>query len=139
VHHRIVEQVLANLDDERARYFGLIFQMLEHDPRAKPNPNVLYTVLKETVPMIPPYLEATDFLNLLFAFIHENEQKLTAIMFSGQFVTDPGIVRKVTDQFVNQVVAMTFDMHSQGQIKTGEPTVRRYSWPYENADFPFAD
>lgn len=127
------------MDDERARYFGLIFQMLEHDPRAKVTPNILYTVLKETVPLIPPYLDAADFLNVLFAFVQENQRAITTIMFSSDFITDPKCMRKVTDSLVNKIVDLTFEMHDQGRIKTGEPTVRRYAWPMDNADFPFAD
>ena len=47
-----------------------------------------------------------------------HQQKITAIMFSAEFINDPPVIRKITDEFVNKVVAMTFDMHNRGRLKS---------------------
>jgi|TARA_B100000315_G_scaffold260369_1_gene321191 hypothetical protein len=139
MHQKIIQDVIDNLGEERAKYFGAILASLEHDTRTQLVPNLLYAVLKEVVAVVPPYLPANDFINLLFAFVGDNSQKLTSVMFSSQYVTDSSVLQSVTNEFVEKVIETTYQLHQQGAIEIGERKVRSYSWPYENADFPFAD
>ena len=139
MHQKIIQDVVANLDEERSSYFGLILSSLEYDSRTQIMPNLLYAVLKEVVAVAPPYLPANDFINLLFSFVGENSSQITAKMYSTQYVTDSSVLQSVTNKFVDTIVEQTYEMHQAGTIETGEKKVRSYSWPYDNADFPFAD
>jgi hypothetical protein len=139
MHQRIIKDVLAKLDDERSRYFSNIFNNLTYDDRAQLNPNLLYAVIKEVAALVPPYLPPKDFINRLFRFIDDNSKPITTLMFSAAYVTDSTVLRSVTDEFVEEVAEATYKMHQDGTLETGEKKVRSYSWPYENANFPFAD
>jgi hypothetical protein len=139
MHQKIVKDVVANLDEERSKYFGIILNALEHDSRTNLAPNLLYAVLKEVVALVPPYMPSNEFINLLFGFVGTNSQKITSVMFSSPYVTDSSVLRSVTNDFVDQVVEKTLKLHQSGEIETDEKKVRSYSWPYDNADFPFAD
>jgi hypothetical protein len=139
MHDKIIKDVVENLDDERSKYFGIVLSSLQHDSRTQLVPNLLYTVLKEVVAVVPPYLPPNDFINMLFGFVGDNSQKIAAVMYSSQYITDPSVLQTVTNEFVGKVTDMTYQLHQQGDIDTGERKVRSYSWPYENADFPFAD
>ena len=139
MHQKIIQDVVNNLDDERTKYFGIILASLEHDPRTQLVPNLVYAVLKEVMAVIPPYLPSNEFLNMLFEFVGDNAQKITSVIYSNRYVTDSSVLQFVTNEFVDNVIEMTYHLHQKGQIETGERSVRRYSWPYENADFPFAD
>jgi hypothetical protein len=66
-------------------------------------PNLLYTVLKEVVAVVPPYLPPNDFINMLFGFVGDNSQKITAVMYSSQYITDPSVLQTVTNEFVGKV------------------------------------
>jgi hypothetical protein len=139
MHQKIIKDVVANLDEERSKYFGIILNALEHDSRTNLAPNLLYAVLKEVVALVPPYMPSNEFINLLFGFVGTNSQKITSVMFSSPYVTDSSVLRSVTNDFVDQVIEKTLQLHQAGEIETDEKKVRSYSWPYDNADFPFAD
>ncbi|MBT3991682.1 MAG: hypothetical protein HON14_07740 [Rhodospirillaceae bacterium] len=139
MHQKIIKDVVSNLDEERSKYFGIVLNTLANDSRAQLAPNLVYAVLKEVVALVPPYLPSNDFINMLFGFVGDNAQKITAVMYSHQYVTDSLVLQMVTNDFVDQVIEMTYQMHQEGAIETGEKKVRSYSWPYDNADFPFAD
>ena len=139
MHQKIIQDVINNLDDERTKYFGIILASLEHDSRTQLVPNLVYAVLKEVMTVVPPYLPANEFVNLLFRFVGDNSQKITSVIYSSQYVTDSSVLQFVTNEFVDNVIETTYQLHQKGEIDTGERKVRSYSWPYENADFPFAD
>jgi len=139
MHQKIIEDVVANLDEERSKYFGVILSALEQDSRTKLVPNLLYAVLKEVVTLVPPYMAPNEFIDMLFEFVSANSQKITTVMFSSPYVTDSSVLRPVTNNFVDQVIEKILQLHQQGEIETGEKKVRSYSWPYDNVDFPFAD
>ena len=54
MHDKIIKDVVENLDDERSKYFGIVLSSLQHDSRTQLVPNLLYTVLKEVVAVMPP-------------------------------------------------------------------------------------
>jgi len=139
VHQKIIQDVINNLDDERTKYFGVVLASLEHDSRTQLVPNLVYAVLKEVMTVVPPYLQSNEFINLLFGFVGDKAQKLTSVIYSSQYVTDSSVLQCVTNEFVDKIIETTYQMHQQGEIETGEKKVLSYSWPYDNADFPFAD
>ena len=139
MHQKIVDSILKGLKEDRSEYFTDFFRYLEFDKRLQASPNIVYAILKETVPLIPPYLPFTELSNMLFQFVAENGEELQALMYSREYITDSSVLRKATNKFVDRVATVTLDQFKDGKISSGEPSVRHYGPPYDNVDFPFAD
>jgi hypothetical protein len=139
MHQQIVQSALAALDRDRAKYFADVMPLLEMDSRTQAEPNLIYAVLKETMHLIPPYLPRAEFVDLLHTYVHQNRDALNFVLYSAAYVTNSQVLAETAMPFVQDVVSKTFDLHEDGTIETGEPSVRRYGWPYENVDFPYAD
>ena len=139
LHRKILEPVLASLDGERASYFHSIVEKLEADPRADRAPNLIYLVLKETVPILPIYLEADKLIGLLLEFVSVNRGELNKVLYSREYINDPNCINKVTNKFVTEILSSTLKKYDDGEINTGEQSVYRVSWPYTDVDFPFSD
>jgi hypothetical protein len=130
---------LAALDDYRAKYFADVMPLLEMDSRTKAEPNLIYAVLKETMHLIPPYLPRAEFVDLLHPYVRENRESLNFLLFSSAYIISSQVLAEFAMVFVQDVVSKTSDLHESGDYERGEPTVRRYGWPYENVDFPHAE
>lgn len=139
LHRKIIDPLLATLDGERASYFQKIVEKLEEDPRTERAPNLIYLVLKQTIPYLPIYLEPPLLIGQLMLFVHDKRGELNRVLYSREYVNDPHCIKKVTDKFVAQVLASTLEQYEEGQIETGEKKVYRVSWPYSEVEFPFSD
>ena len=139
LHRKILEPILADLDGERAAYFYKIVEKIEKDPRAERTPNLIYLVLKETVPFLPTYLDPDLLIQNLLTFVHDNKQAMNQTLYSREYVGNPSIIRKFTDKFVTEVLESTLEKFDDGKIDTGEKKVYRVSWPYDDVEFPFVD
>ena len=134
MHKRIVETVLARLDEEKAGYFNAIVSRLEEDPRIERFPNIIFLVLKETMELVPAYLDKGEFIDALIDFCKANLSGLRGKIYNKEFVYDSACMREITGQFVNIIVDLTLQKHQQGEIDGGDPSVQRYTWPYRASD-----
>ncbi len=139
MHQQLVDSILKNLKGDRSLYFSDFFRALEGDKRSQNSPNIVYAVMKETVPLIPPYLPAAELIDMLFKFVAENGEELQTIMYSREYVTDNSVLHKITNKFIERVATLAIDRYNDGNLDTGEPSKRHYGPPYDNVDFPFAD
>lgn len=53
VHRKIVNPVLAKLNGDRAEFFNGLVDRIERDSRIETAPNLVFLVLKETIPYLP--------------------------------------------------------------------------------------
>lgn len=134
MHRRIVQHVLESLDSHRAGYFFDVVSKLEEDPRTGRFPNFVYLLLKETMSLLPAYLDKNEFLDMLFAFVERNQWKMRKHMFGPEFIYNPAVLKQVTNDFVTEVVERTLEHYEEGAIDTGEPSVIRLTWPYSDED-----
>lgn len=128
---KIIETALSRLDGERAAYFGDVARRLEEDPRAQPNANIVYTVLKDVMAELPIYLDKGELIDLLLKFTGDNYQRIRQIMFDREFVHDPASIRAVTGDFILQVVDMSLEKNDTGEQPHG---VHKLTWPYRETD-----
>lgn len=134
MHRRIVEPVLENLDKDRAGYFVDIVTRAEEDPRTQHYPNLVFQLLRETIPLLPSYLEKTEFLDAMYLFLQKNQGAMKRKMFSPEYARRPEILQEVTGHFVNAIVDRTLAQYDEGDIDTGELTHMKYTWPYRAED-----
>lgn len=139
VHKRIAERVLDGLKEEKATYFSDIIHDVSEDPRTVEIPNVVFMVLRNTIPLLPTYLPKQELIDRLFGFIESHMADLNRSLFSKEFVTNERVLREVTDLFVEEIVMVALQRYEKGELDSGEVRVHRVSWPYNKIDFPFED
>ncbi|MFC1673754.1 hypothetical protein ACFL12_06350 [Pseudomonadota bacterium] len=134
MHRRIINPVLEELNSERAGYFTEVVTKIEEDPRTERFPNYVYTLLKETLPLLPTYLDKAEFIDLLFEFVTDNYAVMKRIMFDKAYIYDQSVLKDVTNDFVTKIVDRTLEHYEQGDIDTGEQDIRKFTWPYRAED-----
>lgn len=134
MHRRMIDPVLESLDNERAGYFADVVTKVEADPRTERFPNTVYTLLKETMPLLPTYLDKAEFLDALFAFVTANHAVMERKMFDKAYIYDQSVVKEVTNDFVTKVVDLTLEHYEKGDLETGEQAVQKFTWPYRAED-----
>lgn len=139
VHKRIAERVLDGLKDEKATYFSDIIHDVAEDVRTNEIPNIVFMVLRNTIPLLPTYLPKQELIERLFGFIETHMADLKRSLFSKEFVTNELVLREVTDLFVEEIVTVALHRYQKGELDSGEVRVHRVSWPYDEIDFPFED
>ncbi len=142
IHRKIVEARLADLGDTAAAYFSDIVDKLDADPRTERLPNLVFVVLRETLPFLPTFLPAGDFIDELFAFVNANRQRLNETIYDRAYVENPETLRGVTDLFVGAVLKTTFEKYARGEIEVARPKEYRFSSHYDERDeveFPYSD
>ena len=134
MHRRIITPVLDSLDGNRAAYFSAVVDKLEADPRTQAYPNIVYLLLKETMAELPAYLDKSDFIDALFAFVARHHGEMEEIVFDRDYIYDPSHLKDATNAFIVEIVELTMQHYEAGTIDTGEPLVQRFTWPYRAED-----
>lgn len=134
MHRRIITPALERLDGERAAYFAAVIEKVESDPRTQAYPNIVFVLLKETLEALPAYLDKGEFIEALFAFLDRNHARMETVLFDRDYIYDPSLIKDVTDAFVAEIVALTLKHYDAGDLDTGEPDVRKFTWPYRAED-----
>lgn len=139
LHRKIVDDAIAHLPKEKASYFAGIAQRLEEDPRTQATPNLVFLVLKETLPMLPTNLSEGEFVDLLLGFVARNRRVLNSMIFDRRFIENPSFLRQITNDLVGEVVGRTLDLYRDGRIESGEQSFYRVTFPSGEGDFPYVD
>ena len=134
MHRRIINNVIDDMDSERAGYFLDVVDKIDKDPRTDRIPNYVYLLLKETMPLLPTYLDKREFIDALFDFITDNYSIMKCKIFDKEYVYDQSVVKTVTNDFVIKVVNITLQHYETGDINTGEKNILKFSWPYRKED-----
>ena len=143
VHRKIIDPVLKNLGPSRADYFNRLVDRVEHDPRTETVPNLVYLVLRETIPYLPADLPQEELADRLLDFVIGSQGWLNRVIHDRRFIEDPGRLAEVTKEFVLQVLALAMDQHQVNEIqaaKVRQAKTCRFSYPEgDEDDFPYRD
>lgn len=139
MHRQIVNSVLEEMDGERAKYFSDMVAMIENDPRTDRIPNYVYLLLKETMPLLPTYLDKREFIDAMFDFIADNYSMMKRKLFDKEYIYDQSVVKTVTNDFVVKIVDLTLQHNETGDIDTGEKVGLKFTWPYRAEDLTDPD
>lgn len=144
VHRKIVNSVLAKLSGDRAQFFNGLVDRVERDSRIEASPNLVFLVLKETIPYLPTYLPENELADRLFAFVADNQARLNRVIHDRRDGKDPGGLAEVTKEFVLQTLSFTLETPQVNEIQEEkiseeEENTYRFSWPELDTDFPYGD
>ena len=116
VHRKIIDPVLKNLGPSRADYFNRLVDRVERDPRTETVPNLVYLVLRETIPYLPADLPQEELADRLLDFVIGSQGRLNRVIPDRRFIDDPGRLAEVIKEFVLQVLALAMDQHQVNEI-----------------------
>ncbi len=143
VHRKIIDPVLSKLGQDRAGYFNRLVDRVERDRRTETVPNLVYLVLRETIPYLPADFPQEDLVDRLYVFVAGNQTRLNRVIHDRRYVEDPGRLAGVTKEFVLQVLASAMDQHQVNEIqaeKVRQAMTYRFSYPEgDEDDFPYRD
>lgn len=142
MHRKIVNSALAKLNGARAEFFNGFIDRVEGDSRIQAAPNLVFLVLKETIPYLPSYLPENELADRLFAFVADNQARLNRVIHDRRYVEDPGCLAEVTKEFVLQTLSSALETNQVNEIqkeKILEANTYRFSWPEMDTDFPYRD
>ncbi len=144
VHRRIVNPALAGLVGERAVYFSSLADRVEKDKRSEAVSNLVFSVLKETIPYLPTDIAEADLIDRLFAFVMDNQTRLNTILFDPEYLTNPSLFSEATKDFVLKVLGSALERHEIEEIRKAKVRAAktyRFSWPGYEPDqaFPYGD
>lgn len=139
MHRRIINNVLEGMDSERAKYFLDVADKIDTDSRTDRFSNYVYLLLKETMPLLPTYLDKREFIDTLFDFVVDNHSLMQCKIFDEEYIYDQSVVKSVTNDFVVKVVDLTLQHHENGDIDTGERAGLKFTWPYRAEDLVDSD
>ncbi len=140
MHRRLINPTLAALSSDRARYFCALVDLVERDPRTENLSNLLYLVLKETIPYLSINLPDSDLAKKLFVYVGANRARLNKILFDPQYLENPTMFSNVTKEFVLTVLTSTLVRHEIEEAEAAKQRAAdtyRFSWPDYNSDNPF--
>lgn len=127
------------MDETHAAYFGRVVDRLEQDPRTEIYPNLPILVLKETVDILPIYLDPTEFVNHLFEFIEKEKNTLSRVIHSAQYVADNAVLASYCSAFVENIIRDTLENVDDMSPDSKGKSVYRLKWPIHPEDFPYVD
>ena len=139
MHKQIIVKALAQLDPDRATYFGTVASKLEEDARIENIANLVFVVLKDVMAELPIYLDEKELINQLIEFTDKNYQQLKAALYDPKFIHDPASMRSVTGVFVHQIVRISLQKYDNGEVDEERLSVHKYTWPYRETDIADPD
>ena len=143
MHRRLVNPTLATFNGDRAQYFCGLVDLIERDPRTETMPNLVYLVLRETIPYLPADLPQEELADRLLDFVIGSQGRLNRVIHNCWFIKDPGWLPEVTKEFVLQVLASDMGKHQVNEIqaaKVRQAKTYRFSYPEgDEDDFPYRD
>jgi hypothetical protein len=104
VHRRIVNPALAELTGERAVYFSSLADRVDQDKRSEAVSNLVFMVLKKTIPYLPADFAEADLIDRLLVFVMDNRKRLNKILFDPAYLENPSLFSEATKDFVLQVL-----------------------------------
>lgn len=144
VHRRLVNPALAGLAGERAVYFSSLADRVEKDRRSEAVSNLVFMVLKETIPYLPTDIAEADLIDRLFAFVTDNQTRLNNVLFDPEYLKNPSLFSEATKDFVLQVLGSALERNEIEEIRKAKvraANTYRFSWPDYDPDqaFPYED
>jgi len=127
------------MDERRAAYFGRVVDRLEQDPRTDLYPNLPILVLKETLDLLPPYIEPDALINHLFHFIEKEKDTLSRVIYDARYVADNTILAPHCIPFIESVIRDTLVNVDPSDQDDESRSQYRLEWPIKPDDFPYSD
>ncbi len=139
LHKRIISTVITRMDERRAAYFGRVVDRLEQDLRTDLYPNLPILVLKETVEVLPTYLDPGIVVNHLFQFLNTDKDILTRVIHGAQYTADNTVLAPYCASFVENIIRDTLSSVDATEEDNNGRTEYHLAWPIAPDDFPYAD
>lgn len=139
LHKRIIATVITRMDETRAAYFGRVIDRLEHDQRMDIYPNLAVLVLKETIEILPTYIDPETLTDHLFHFLAEEKDTLLQVVHGVPYMANNAVLAPYCSAFVENVIRVTLETVDGVEEDNEGRTEYRLGWPITPDAFPYVD
>ncbi len=140
-HRQVLNSALSGLPAEKAGYFTELGAFIDETPLFEPQRHWMFLILASGLELIPPVLDKRTVAAELFAFVKKRLGSIQKAAYSQDFILKNGApIADLATEFASIVSAAAMEAVRDGTIKSDEPDVIVYRWPYDNVDsFPYED
>ncbi len=140
-HGQILKSALTGLPVERAGYFTELAAYIEETPLYETNRHWMFLLLSKGCELIPPVLPKEAMAADLSDFITKHLLAVQKAAYSPDYILNNGApIAELAMEFSGQVSEKALEAYKDGRLKSDEPEVIVYRWPYDDATaFPYAD
>ncbi len=139
MHKRLLSPVLDRLQGERRHFIAEIGDALDADPRIENQANLIFYVLAKAAPFLPLLLPKDEIIGYLLVFVERNRHRLIQTMFDPAVIADGEVALPIVGEFVAEMALRVLKRYDRGDLSEQGGQVYRLKWPFDPADFPYAD
>lgn len=140
-HQQVLKSALAGLPAEKAGYFVELGAFIDETPAFEEYKHWMFLLLAKGCELIPPVLEKKVMAAELSGFVRQRIVRIQQAAYSRDYILSNGApIAEIATEFASMVSETALKAYSEGKLKSDEPEVIVYRWPYDDVDaFPYED
>lgn len=140
-HQQVLKSALAGLPAEKAGYFIELGTFIEETSTFDSYKHWMFLLLAKGCELIPPVLEKKAMAAELSRFVQQRMGRIQQAAYSRDYILNNGApIAELATEFASQVSESALQAYKDGTLKSDEPEVIVYRWPFTDVDaFPYED
>lgn len=140
-HQQVLKSALAGLPAEKAGYFTELGTFIDETPVFESYKHWMFLLLAKGCELIPPVLEKKAMAAELSKFVTQRMVRIQQAAYSRDYILHNGApIAELATEFASQVSETALQAYKDGKLKSDEPEVIVYRWPFDDVDaFPYED
>ena len=140
-HQQVLKSALAGLTAEKAGYFIELGSFIDETAAFDEYKHWMFLLLAKGCEVIPPVLEKKTMAAELSKFVKLRITRIQQAAYSREYVLQHGApIAELATEFAGMVSVTALEAYKEGKLKSDEPEVIVYRWPFDDVDaFPYED
>jgi len=140
-HQQVLKSALAGLPAEKASYFIELGSFIDETAAFEEYKHWMFLLLAKGCDLIPPVLEKQTMAAELSKFVTQRMMRIQQAAYSREYVLNNGApIADIAIEFASQVSETALQAYKEGKLKSDEPEIIVYRWPFNDIDeFPYED
>lgn len=140
-HQQVLKSALAGLPAEKASYFTELGTFIDETAAFEDYKHWMFLLLAKGCELIPPVLEKQTMAAELAKFVTQRMMRIQQAAYSREYILNNGApIAELATEFASMVSETALQAYKDGTLKSDEPEVLVYRWPFDDVDeFPYED
>lgn len=140
-HQQVLKSALAGLPAEKAGYFIELGNFIDETSAFEDYKHWMFLLLAKGCELIPPVLEKKVMAAELSKFVQQRMGRIQQAAYSRDYILQNGApIAELATEFASTVSETALEAYKDGRLKSDEPEVLVYRWPFNDVDeFPYED
>ena len=140
-HQQVLKSALAGLPAEKAGFFMELGILIDETAAFEDHKHWMFLLLAKGCELIPPVMDKKTMAAELSKFVRLRITRIQQAAYSRDYVLQHGApIAELATEFASTVSETALQAYKDGKLKSDEPEVLVYRWPYDDVDaFPYQD